>query len=175
MFDIGKQISFRLSAEQYKEYCECVDKSGLKAKDFIISLLFSKQNINDKNIVFDKKALKMARKEKTEKHFNLFHPKNTLETIIKSAKASFILSLGKSIDMLPIRSIIKEANKVYSLLPKEDKKILKNQMLMINDLDDEERIKTLLGIDNYFKIRKESKGDLEKISFDDGNTREKYA
>jgi hypothetical protein len=107
---------------------------------------------------FDKKALTMARKEKTELHFNLFHPKNTLVTVFKMAKGSFVLSHGENINMKPIVRVINESEKIFNALPSQQKKIIRDDMINLRKYKDVFYLRKGLMLD---KVMSKFKPDSE--------------
>lgn len=105
----------------------------------------------------------MIRKQKTELHYNLFHPKNTLKTIFENAKASFILSHGEDINMKAICRIISESEKVYRALPLNERKILKFDMINLRKYKDIDYLRKGLMLN---KMMKKFKSDDSFISYD---------
>ena len=128
--------------------------SGMKSGEYIISLLFPQEKKEDD---YSRVKLQMARKEKTEKHFNLYHVKNTLKTIIETTKASFIASQGKNINMKSVIAIVLEAEKVYRKFPKKDRLILQQDMINLKTLKDKENLIRILGLSNFIKENEKNK------------------
>lgn len=134
---------------------------------YILSLFDEKENKIDE---FNKGGLKLARKKKTELHFNLFHMANTLDTIVRMSKNSFIGGRGKKFNMEPIILVINEANKIYRKMPLRDRKALEWDMQNLNELKDVENLKEMLG---FRKILDGKPQKVNEITFNDGKVREK--
>jgi hypothetical protein len=141
-------MALHFPIHEAKKYYNEAEKLGMK----IIDYARYKFNNQTEKKDFDKMALKKARKEKTDLHYNLFHPKNTLKTILDMAKASFILSKGENINMKPINKVISESVKVFDALPDVEKKLIKDDMQHIKELSNIEHLKIILGIDKKFRM-----------------------
>ena len=140
-----RKFSIRLPETMYKSMIDLCQKEGLDASKFLRKKIFN--IIADKT--YNKGDLKMARKDKTELHYNLFHVKNTIRTVLDLARVSFLVSVGKDIDMKPINAVIHEAQFVYKKMPKKDRALLKNQMGQLEKFRDIGIIRKVLSIDKY--------------------------
>lgn len=144
-----KQFSFRLNESEYKKLCDDITASGMKNIEYIKMKIFG---ITIEKKKYNKSDLKMIRKKKTELHYNLYHVSNTLETIFKIAKKSFIVSRGKNINMKSVNRVILESKKVYDAMPKQDKKIIADDMKYLLELKDIENLKRVLFINKLIEM-----------------------
>lgn len=149
----------RFTDEEYNSVLEGAKKDGLDVSKYSRGRILC-SGMAERNTPFDKRELRKMRNKKTELHYDLFHPSNTLQTIIKMSKGSFILHRGEDINMKPIIAVIKEANKVYSALPKEERKLISADMKKLNELKDPNILRKILGIAKYVKIDDKTNADL---------------